>query len=362
VCCAALVAATVVGAGCMRASSQPAQSSRSSSSQSVAMDLRGDYDGRIALHAFSLGPPAGVPYVIDASKLTFTAQRYGRPDDPGKPVDITVGSSVYVPPPEVEGLREYSMPVAFGGPPDGPGMYDVTLHAAEGFARTQSDGTPLRFGDWSRFGTARWHVLVYWPDERSGDAALRRLSDRLAGTTVYGYGGITIECQPRFVNSFDAHVGVHVRKLTRDIGTVQRLWMGIGSGSLDSATNFFAVDPLRVLVDVPDAKPRGTGGTTITPDDRCPKISLADWQVDLTLSTAVPPASLPDGIFGYGKITDGMSRSDVVWRIGYPPEFATVGEINRETTWTYDYGGYAHSSVEFRDDRVTSYEPPNNGP
>jgi hypothetical protein len=321
------------------------------------MDLRGDYDGRVTLHAFSLGPPAGVSYVIDASKLTFTAQRYGRPDDPGEPVDITVGSPVFVPPLAVEGLREYSMPVTFGGPPNGPGMYDVTLHAAEGFARTQSDGTPLRFGDWSR-AAARWHVLVYWPDERSGDATLRRLSDRLAGTTVYGYGGITIECQPRFVNSFDAHVGVHVRKLIRDTGTAQQLWMGSGSGSLDSATNFFAVDPLRILVDVPDAKPRGSGGNTIAPDDRCPKISLADWQVDLTLSTRPPPASLPDDRGGVGFIKPGMSRADVVWRLGYPPEFATREEINRETTWTYDYGPRDETRVEFRDDRVTSYDGP----
>jgi hypothetical protein len=323
------------------------------------MDLRGDYGGRVTLHAFSLGPPAGEPYVIDPSKLTFTATRYGRDDDPGKPVDLALGSPVFVPPLEVDGLREYVIPVTFGGPPDGPGMYDVTLNAADGFARTQSDGTPLRFGDWSR-AASRWHVLVYWPDEGAGDAALRRLRERLVGATIYGYGGITIECQPNFTSSYDADDGVHVRNVMRETGTAQQLWMGKGGN--DGAPNFFAVNPLRIVVDVPDARPRATGGTAGASNDRCPKISLADWQVDLTLSTIPPPASLLDRLNGERKVAGGMSRRDVAWQLGYPPEFASLDDINHETAWTYDYGGYDNSSVEFRSGLVTSYDPPNTGP
>jgi hypothetical protein len=57
-----------------------------------------------------------------------------------------------------------------------------------------------------------------------------------------------------------------------------------------------------------------------------------------------------------------MSRADVAWRRGYPPEFATTDEMNRETTWTYDFDPYSDSSVEFRDGRVTSYRPPTGGP
>jgi hypothetical protein len=228
------------------------------------MDLRADYEGRAALRAFS----PGVPYEIDASKLTFTARRYGRPDDAARPADIALGEPVFVPP--IAGsspngqAREYAIPARFGAAPDGPGMYDVMLRVAEGFARTK-DGVPLRFSDWGH-PKWRWHVLVYWPDERNGDGQLAQLRKRLAGTSVYGYGSISIECHhPVFLNTYDAHVGVHVRDVLRDTGTVQHLWMGVGSGSLDSAPNFFAVDPLRIVVDVPDAKSTGTAGTTIGP-------------------------------------------------------------------------------------------------
>ncbi len=329
----------------------------------IALVLRTDDAGSATLHAFGLGKPFGTDYDIDPSKLTFTARPYAEPEASPLPVEVTMGVPEFVPavgsgsPPD-ERLREYAMPLAFGKAPGKPGMYDVGLHAAEGFARAK-DGTPLPVGDWSR-APMRWHVLVWWPDESSNDAALSRSRALLAGRDVYGYGGIVIECQPSFLRSYDGATAVHVRSVERERDTLRELYMGKGVG--DASPHFFAVDPLRIIVDVPKNVPRGTSGTALASSDRCPKTTLADWQVDVSLSLSPPP----DGFFRdapWGKhLADGMTRDEVVWLLGYPPEFADRATMSAESTWTYDYGPRERWFVAFQRGRVSSFETPAPGP
>ena len=318
------------------------------------MDLR-EHDGVLALHAFSFG----LAYTIDQSKLSFVARPYENAQVAEVPIDVTLGPPIYVPPvgagssPD-QRLKEYAMTATFHGPPGPPGMYDVVLHAAPDFAKTES-GANLPFGDWSR-PKQTWHVAMWWPDTRNGDSSLREAQRRFAGRDVYGYGGILIGCPNRF-DSYPADTPIRVRGIVRDVAQIEELWPGSTvSGSDEMAPHFFAAEPLRLLVEKPAAKPLSSGGSSGQSVERCPALVRADWQLGLTISTIAPPRLAP--IAGlYPQFRVGMTRDEVAWRFGYPRSFADLATIRSAATWNYDGSPFNSFSVTFRNDRVSSFTP-----
>jgi hypothetical protein len=313
------------------------------------MDLRVDADGSAALHAFSLGDP----YVIDPHALSFTGRPYERPDSPSQNIAIAVGDPKYVPPEGSVGpgqtLLEFAMPLSFGSAPGDGGLYDVELHPAPGFARTQ-DGTPISFGDWSRT-TERWHLMMWWPTRNDADAGLARLRERFVGHDVYAYGGSSLRCGGS-VASYDFTAPLRVRAIDRELDRIAMIWPGNGGG-LDNTPHFLAIAPLRFVFTMPQARPKSYGAPIEGTD--CPEITLADWQVDTTFSLEEPPAGLQRARDWYPPIREGMSRADVAWLIGHPTEFVTRARIDEEDTWSYDGGARSSISVSFRKDRVASF-------
>jgi len=250
------------------------------------MDLR-EHDGVLALHAFSFG----AAYTIDKSKLSFTARPYDDARAAEVPLDVTLGPPIYVPSAGAgtrheQRLEEYAMTATFHTPPGPPGMYDVVLHAAPDFAKTES-GTDLPFGDWSR-PKETWHVAMWWPETRNGDSSLREEQRRFAGRDVYGYGGILIGCPNRF-DTYPADTPIRVREIVRDVGQIEELRTGSTvSGGDDMAPPFFAVEPLRLLVEKPAAQPLSSGGSSGQSVEPCPALVSADWQLGVTISTIAP--------------------------------------------------------------------------
>lgn len=57
-----------------------------------------------------------------------------------------------------------------------------------------------------------------------------------------------------------------------------------------------------------------------------------------------------------------MTRAMVVAVLGYPPAFGTVQELDRLDRWDYVEAAPFASTVYFKGDRVTRYDPPGNLP
>jgi hypothetical protein len=319
------------------------------------MDLR-EHDGVLTLDAYSFG----AAYTIDQSKLSFTARPYDDAQAAAVPLDVTLGPPIYVPPvgagssPE-QRLEEYAMTARLHGPPGPPGMYDIVLHAAPDFAKTES-GTDLPFGD-SRRPKDTWHIAMWWPDTRNGDSSLREAQRRFSGRDVYGYGGILIGC-PNWFDTYAADTPIRVREIVRDVAQIEELWAGstVSGGDDDMAPHFFAVEPLRLLLEKPAAEPLSSGGASGQSVERCPALVRADWQLGVTISTIAPPRLAPlAGL--YPQLRVGMTKDEVAWRFGYPRSFAELATIRSATTWNYDGSPFNTFSVTFRSDRVSSFTP-----
>jgi hypothetical protein len=323
--------------------------------QSVAIDLR-TRDGVPMLHAFTLGEEA----VIDPNKLAFTARPYDDPNASPLPLNVTIGKPIFVPPQSGVSRRgkpmyEYAMNAIFHGPPGPPGMYQVTLHAAPGFALTAS-GNALPFGDWSH-PPAPWHENVWWPDTRDDDASLHRAQQQYAGHDVYGYGGILVGC-PNSFDIYPAATPVRVTDVVRDVNQVEELWTGTTAGGGDDGSpHFFAVEPLRLLLQKPTAKPYATGGSSGFSFERCPALVRADWQLEVTISTN-PPPRIPETDLPFPPLRQGLSRDDVAWRIGFPRSFNGLAAFRSADVWTYDGSPYNTFSVTFRNGTVDSFTKP----
>lgn len=321
--------------------------------QSVAIDLR-TQDNTATLHAFAL---PGVRFTLDPSKVSFKARPYDQPNAPERHLDVTIGSPVYVPPegaPLTGRLVEYAMPVTFH-PSQPPGMYRVRLEAAPGFARSP-DGTDLEYGDWSR-SNATLSFNLWWPSEDNGDPNVEHARKELTGKNVYGYGAIDIGC-PHWHNMYAASVPIKVSQVLREHGMVAEIWTGstIHWGN-DAALHFFAIDPLRVVVETPSAKAIGLGGSNQPTSNvsQCPALTLADFQIDAILSMRPPPVKNGPALKDLYSLKVGMTRVDVAWQRGYPNEFGDRADLDREPTWQYFDGPGDRYSVTFRNNRVISF-------
>jgi hypothetical protein len=233
----------------------------------------------------------------------------------------------------------------------------VTVGTSDGFARTASSPS-LPFLDWSRPSDPPWHVVLDVPDERSHDAVLSALRARLIGRVVHAYGGLAVGCPPASLRTYPATAGARVHAIARDRDAFARVWTGAMTGwGSDMARSFFALDPVRVVVEEPDTAPFSTGGTNLPASGPCPAIVLADRQVSVTLTTHQPPALTGDP-YKDRALRVGMTRNDVLWRFGFPTEFGDRDTLLTKPVWTYDNFPPDAFTVTFRRDRVVSFTTP----
>jgi hypothetical protein len=266
-----------------------------------------------------LSPSIGEDGAPDPGTLWLTARPYDDLKANDRPLDATIGEPVAIP------QKTFSMSVVIHGPPGAPGLYDVTLHATRPNA-----------------ATIERHSVIWWPDKKDGDASLRSAQQRFAGRLLYGYGGTVASC-PRTEMTYSATPFVRVRAVERERDRFESL----GTGSMTrwhdpSADVFLAFEPLRFLI--------GRAGP-------CPEIALADWQLETTVTTNTPPrfAQLAGN---YPQLRYGMTRNEVMWRLGYPPSYAGRASVNHVNVWDYAGGAYGAFSVTFENDRVASFSTP----
>lgn len=227
--------------------------------QDVTIDFRTGAGG-LELHASSVGKN----YSINPTRLSFTAFPHDKPGSRAHPLVATISTPEMVPliglgaPPD-QRPKEFRMEVTFPRPPGPPGMYDVQLHAAKDFGRTE-DGGALELGNQEVLKT----ILIWWPDESNNDAAIASLRSRFVGKSVFGYGGISIECAPARFKAYYATTPVRVRAVERDRERVAELWTGATTHwGNDAAPHFFANDPVRFIVDLPSVGAASEGGSSI---------------------------------------------------------------------------------------------------
>ena len=351
--CLAALGAALTFAACAAASRGTATARGTPATpQSVALELRAS-DGVASLDAFSIGEP----YTIDPRKLSFRARAYRDHGASPVPLAVTLGTPQSVPSNGVHpeaGLRTYTMTAVFPKSPGPPGMYELEVTAAPGFAET-GDGAALPLRDWSR-PSAPWRVFMWWPNTGDGDASLQHAQKRFAGHDVFGYGGIVISC-PQWFNAYGSRTPVRVRDVVRDTGRIEELWTGATvHGGDEMAPHFFAVAPLRLLVAKPADQPLGVGGSSGTSSStaRCPALALADWQLDATLSLE-PPPPLPKLDGDYPQLRKGMTKDEVAWRFGYPRTFDDAVAFQRADRWVYDGNPFNSFWIAFRNGRAVAF-------
>jgi hypothetical protein len=131
-------------------------------------------------------------------------------------------------------------------------------------------------------------------------------------------------------------------------------WLGTGHASYPyvGGLGFIAWNPVRVVFAPTDAVPSGTNYRVGGIAGDCPAMLVADWQADVVMSTAPPPASIPTGASPELKV--GMSRDEVVWIRGYPNEMGDRATLRKEAAWTYGTMPMNSSTITFNGDRVAS--------
>jgi hypothetical protein len=298
----------------------------------------------------------GKKFQADPSKLHFTLLSQDRPGAPAVPLAAKVEAPALVrsfdqaQPPGT--MTVYDVPFTVPAPARA-GMYLLIAKVDPGFAR-YDDGTELSPG------APTASAAVYWPDEAGTDPGLQRARAQLVNRTVYGFGGIVLSCGGASFKMYLADVGVMVRGVERQHGTIEREWTGtMSSRGNDSAFWFFAVDSLAVKADYPSAHEFGTGGSSEPAGDApCPGFTFADpWHVDISVTTLPPPSRLPAG-YDQFKIAVGMTRAEVARRRGYPQGYSTRAALDAQTEWDYEDAPMDSYSVTFRNGRVSAYTVP----
>jgi hypothetical protein len=303
-------------------------------------------DGALHLEVFS-----SAPFTIDPVALHFTLRPYRdfTVDDAARaaPAPATLGTPVLGGVP----LRPaYDIPVSVAPPPKW-GMYQLSAETDPGFART-NDGKPLPV---TRFPAAAiGAIAAWWPDERDGDPRLRATQRRFTGRIAHAYGAAARFCDKPHASwgtGYLAQTPLHVEAVTRERGRVALLQVGAGSG--DYAFRFLAFDPIALRIASPSEVP--------PPFQPCPFVlRYADpWHVDTALSLAAPPAFGAQQGFA---VRPGMSRDEVVWRMGYPDQYGTVASFRAQDRWTYVEPAPFAWWVQFKNDRVVEVHPPGDLP
>jgi len=304
-------------------------------------------NGALQLRAF-----ASVLYTVDVRALKFSLRpydafyvdRYAQP----QPIAVDVGQPVSSTPSGQQAANEYIIPIVVAAPPR-PGMYELSADPSPDFAR-DANGRTLPSWRYPLVGIGA--IAAWWPDERGGDPGLRDVRARFAARAVHTYGHIGLAC-PNWGTQTTPEIGVDLGTVTRETGRAAVLQTGATWGGGDHGFTFLAFDPLALQVT--DAHVAPPPALNLTACDYV--LRFADpWHVDIALTTAAPPGDLA------APVRIGMSRQDVVWRVGYPNAYGTVASFRAQERWDYDAPAPFAWSVTFAKDRVVQVHPPGSLP
>jgi hypothetical protein len=181
------------------------------------------------------------------------------------------------------------------------------------------------------------------------DANLLRAQQELVGHNVYAYGQLGLSCAPRWTRVYGPRVPLHIVAIERE----QRgatLGTGAQYGLAAYGPSFDVARPLRIVFALPKRPPTGTNFVVGGIPGPCPAIDLADFQVPLAFSLSPPPLRALDG-----GLRVGMTRTDLIWHVGYPWELGDRKKLLGEDVWIYGFGPTRYD-VKFHRDRVVSLE------
>lgn len=226
---------------------------------------------------------------------------------------------------------------------DRPGLY---ILQPDGTSMAPK-GQPIPFQSWGQPGGLP-PPLLWIPDEAHGDHVLRELRERFVGKTVHGYGGVAMSCPPQWTHLYGPSAPLRVASVLRDTGLIESVGTGtqLGIGAYGPA--FYAKDPIRIVFDDSKVPYSGINYHIGGHPGRCPALVLADFQVDLAITTR----RAPTGVTSTSEpLHIGMSRTSVVWSRGYPWEIADRQTLLKENVWHYGVGLSAYT-VSFERGRV----------
>lgn len=301
-------------------------------------------NGALRLRVFSCCRP----FTVDPRALRFTVRAYDGfrldPNAPVRPVEVRLGPMARQSDLGPQTQHAYVIPIVVVAPAR-PGMYELSVDAAPGFARAE-DGAALPEHRFPVVGIGA--IAAWWPDDRVDDAGLRDVRARFQNRVVHGYGGLALAC-PTWGTQVGPETGISVGSVNREVGSAAVLTTG-ATWSGDVAFHFLAFDPLALhLVNAIGSSPR-----LLPPCDLA--LRFADpWHVDTSLTTARPPRLARSNDF---PVRVGMSRNEVVWRRGYPNAYGTVASFRAQDHWDYISPTPFSWSVTFAHDRVVEVHPP----
>ncbi|HEX3464463.1 MAG TPA: hypothetical protein VHS78_10490 [Candidatus Elarobacter sp.] len=312
-------------------------------------DVRIDFqvsDATIRLEVFS-----SAPFTIDPAALHFSLRPYRNFAVDTATPPIAAAATLGTPIPGGVPQRPIYQITVSVAPPAKPGMYELAADTDPAFARTVN-GTSLPVRRFPSAGIGA--IAAWWPDERGGDPGLRAIQARFTGRVAHAYGGVVRTCDvpgESWGTEYRAETPLRVEAVTREQGRVALLREGAGAG--DYGFRFIAFDPIAIRIANPHDTPPSYGA--------CPfVVRYADpWHVETGLTVAVlPKFSATHGF----PVRRGMSRDEVVWRMGYPDQYGTVASFRALDRWTYVEPAPYAWWVEFENDRVVAVQPPGNLP
>jgi hypothetical protein len=193
-----------------------------------------------------------------------------------------------------------------------------------------------------------WPTAAAAPAPRqTRDGTLERIRRQLVGHDVYGFGGIALACPPKWSHVYVSAVPLHVVAVERE-----RIGLELATGAqfgMDAyGPSFYEPHPLRIIFAEPRIAPRGVNYQVGGLAGRCPALDLAAFQIPLAFSLHAPPKGASQR-----GVRVGMTRDEVVWRIGYPWELGDQRKLLAESDWRYGValGSYV---ITFRNNRVSS--------
>jgi hypothetical protein len=178
-------------------------------------------------------------------------------------------------------------------------------------------------------------------------AQLRR---RFVGRTIYGHGGIGISCPPRWTRVYAPSVPLRILAIEPE-SSAATVSFAAPYGANIYGPAIVATHALRVIFASPRNAPYGVNYGVAGIAGRCPAIDLSAEQFPTVFSLTAPASgSLRGGLHA------GTTRTDVVWRVGYPWEIATREAMLAQPVWHYGVG-MAQYDVLFANDIVTAVRP-----
>lgn len=271
----------------------------------------------------------------------------------------------------VEGSR--GNVVSAGSPETGETVYAIVPPTAQDmYAISASTAT----------SNASASLYFYIASPRVDDTDLKTLRRTFVGHTVYGRASLDCVAKPNVHLALEAgdiwHAGLRIVSISRAYGREEHFsGAGMAAEAMEGerGSRYTTVSPLLVTVAVPATTKFGTvvssGSGSHNPRKDCSSFTTTfsgAWDFNRNFALASPQVRHPGwsaaiwSAIRAHSVKNGMTHEMIAVMFGYPPQYGTVAQLDRESAWVYDLPMPIDYTVHFTGDAVSGYDPPRDSP